>query len=118
MSSSTLPIACQDIAGRMRSILSSFPESGKRVPDFCKAHNISTYRFYYWRRKLGLRGKKNRNHTHHDFLKMDFSSASSTRFGFTGFVGYELQLSGGRILRIPFSFEPNSLRTLLTLLQD
>jgi len=102
----------------MRSILSGFPSSGQRVPEFCKTHNISIYRFYYWRRKLGLTSKIAHGHTESGFLKMDFSEVYSSRLGISGFVGYELQLPGGRILRIPFSFEPTSLRTLLGLLQD
>lgn len=102
----------------MRSLLSRFPQSGQKVPDFCRANHLTVYQYHYWRRKLGYYFRKSK--ASKGFVRVDVSERHfSARLGSSAsFLGYELTLPGGLTLRFPLSFDPESLRALLDLLRS
>ena len=107
------------ISTRMREILSRFPKSGQNVKDFCKSESISISRYHYWRKKFGFNFRGGRKKgvsdkgpgfVHVKFPEQELPSALSAPSWF------EVQLPGGRLLRIPPQFDAGSVKTLLHLL--
>jgi len=109
----------QDLQIQMRTLIERFPASGQTVPEFCKANELSVSRYHYWRRKFGLCFRKRKDSIEHTsgFLRVDIKERRySAGIGYAGALHYELQLPGGRLLRIPFEFDIASLRRLLEIL--
>ena len=109
------------VSTRMREIISRFSGSGQSVREFCKTQGLSISQYHYWRRKFGFnfrKGKKSAaNAPGKGFVRVKFKEREPS-VGFHVPSCYELQLPGGRLLRIPVRFDFFSLKTLLNLLSS
>ena len=109
------------ISPRMREVISRFSESGQSVREFCKVQSISISQYHYWRRKFGFNFRKSKKRAASapgkGFVRVKLEERAPS-VGFNGPSCYELQLPGGRLLRIPPRFEFSSLKALLNLLSS
>ena len=82
--------------------------SGQTVKAFCRAHNVSEYSFYAWRRQLGVTSRKPVRFALVETTPGGTKASTHTRI--------ELLLTGGERLQIPA--DAASLRLVLSALRE
>jgi hypothetical protein len=83
--------------------------SGLSVQAFCAQHALAQPRFYFWRRELDRRDA-----TAATFVPVHLVTEQDPCPG----RSLEVQLAGGRTVRVPPGFDAATLRQLLAVLED
>lgn len=95
-----------DRATYWRRLVASWEKSGQSQAEFCRRRNLTYAAFGYWRRRLnddhnGEPGSESDPR----FLEVRMPEAATD--------WYEVVLTGGRMLRIPRTFDPGEVQRLI-----
>jgi len=97
-----------------RRALQRWSRSGLSGAAFCRREGLPSATFYLWRRRLGEAVREPTA----SLLPVELvTTGSAVLPADEGFSGYQVQLSGGRVLRIPPDFDDEALRRLLLVLE-
>jgi len=101
-------------AGYWRRWLSRWERSGLTQTEFCRRHGLKLANFAWWKRKLTSQMGSARSAG---------ASASSARFVEVALpaeqaLGYEVVLSGGRVVRVPAEFDTQSVSRLIVAVES
>jgi transposase-like protein len=107
-----------------RRLVREQAQSGRSVREFCNARGLAESAFYFWRRELQARdGKEGRIKTR----AVSAASSASAAPSFAAVTVTELDslspaievvLTSGVRVRIPSGFDPQTLREVLSLLEQ
>ena len=99
-----------------RGILAEWSRSGLSQAEYCRRRDIPVGNFRWWKRQLsaetssgGVPARGPRKHprdSRNSFVEIRMTDPSPR-------MGYEVVLSGGRILRLPQTFDPETLTRLI-----
>ena len=86
-----------------KGIIDKYRESGLSVAEFCKEHNISTGRFYHWRRRFS------NEHCKEDkgFFEVITCSSSANK------NPIYIRLTNGIVIEVERGFDPVTLRGVI-----
>jgi transposase-like protein len=104
--------ATKTTEARWRELVCEQEASGRTVRAFAEARGLSAATLYWWRSALARRGRSSRPRLAEVTL-LDTAAAVEDKAS----PPFELALSGGRNLRVPSNFNPESLRRLLGVLE-
>jgi hypothetical protein len=97
-----------------RRTLRQWRQSGLSVRAFCRLHDLPEPHFYFWRRALDERDRDTPA-----FVPVQVvPEPGPVQPSDVPASGLELLLAGGRVLRINPGFDADTLRRLLTLLEE
>lgn len=112
-----------------RDVVQLWQRSGQTVRVFCVEHHLSEPSFYAWRRLIASRDRTARGDIREPlpaFVPVRVTPSAprlttapprlTTPLPTTGSV--ELVIGAGRVLRVNPGFDPNTLRQLLTILEE
>jgi hypothetical protein len=106
---------------KLRKQFTAYSKSKESRSSFCERLGMSKDKYYYWRKKLGIRTyrrKKNRNKKLSGFVPVQIKKSMPILQAATSSMHYELSLKDSAMLRIPADFRTDTLKTLLTTLQE
>jgi hypothetical protein len=93
-----------------RQALARWQRSGLSVSEFCAGEELTTWCFYWWRRKLARRDQ------HPDsFLPVEVAGSS---LSLAVRAGIEIVLADSRRLLVQPGFDPQTLRQVLDVLEE
>jgi hypothetical protein len=95
-----------------RRVLARWRRSGLSVRAFCRAEGVNEAQFYWWRRRLGRVVPKGPEPA---FVPVHVVTEPSDDLGTRGI---EVVLANGRCLRVGPGFDPQTLVSLVDLLED
>jgi hypothetical protein len=112
-----------------RRLLRLWQRSGRTIRDFCAEHEVSQPSFYAWRRVIAERDQQRRQRRQFNADVAGDGDPHVPLDGQASFVpvrilataastAFEVVLNGGRVVRVPASFEAASLRQLLAILEE
>ncbi len=108
-----------------RRLVDEWRESGLTQTAFCRGRGVAVASFRWWKWKLGLPGRPPAEGRVQDrpagalpaFVPVRIVEPEVRRGGSPG-DGFELELPGGRVLRVPVDFEAESLARLLAVIEE
>jgi hypothetical protein len=102
-----------------RDIVARWEKTGQTQTRFCRQRGISVFAFRWWRHRLmnepKRRGAERRPSV--SFLPVQVVDAQPLTSASTS-TGLEIQLRGGRLIRVREDFNPDLLRKLLSVLEE
>ncbi len=98
-----------------RHTLEQFHASGLSVAAFCRLHHLPPGSLYAWRRTLADRDRQAAAADLPQFVPVLLPAPAGTN---DAPAAFELLLPQGRVLRVPASFDADSLRRLLAVLEQ
>jgi transposase-like protein len=98
----------QTLAAQWRHRFNEFARSGLSVERFCAAHNVSEYKFYYWRRKLSAAEASSQAGSGSNWLAVSVRPASSQHDAQTGLTVHV----GSASIDVTAGFDPQLLRQI------
>lgn len=110
----------KDLPEHYRDILSKKTNSTQNVKDFCSAHGISVWIYYYWRRRFKDKKESVSDNStplpQPSFIPVKMMKSQSPVSQNQSY-DFELEICGSTTLRIARDFDKDSLRSLLGVLE-
>lgn len=109
-----------------RGVLKEQRESGLNHSEFCRRRSIRPHSYFWWKREIAARDERRRKRKGKPRQRGRRKNESpslvrvtvSTPEAAIGFGGFEVVLSNGRIVRVPASFDGESLKRLLAVVEE
>ena len=105
--------ASKQTVAHWRALVREQEASGRSVKEFADARGLSAATLYWWRSALARRARSKTARLREVRL-LDSEAVVERRDA----PAFELALPGGRFLRVPSGFDPESLRALLGALEE
>lgn len=106
--------ATKKTEAQWRALVREQEASGRPVKEFARMHGLSPATLYWWRSALGRRA---RSRPRAPRLAEVVLLSADGRAPREDAQAFELALPGGRCVRVPSGFDPESLRRLLGVLE-
>ena len=108
-------------ANHWRPIITEWAASGLTQAEFCRQKGIKAYNFNWWKRRLSDRpsssgDKRSSARRRHSGGNTGYSANSFVEVKMADgapFTGYEVVLSGSRVLRLPRGFDTEAVTRLV-----
>jgi len=107
--------ATKKTEARWRALVREQESSGESVKEFARTRGLSAASLYWWRSVLGRRSRSKPKGIR--FAQLTLQHSSEPAVHGAGIPAFELTLGSGHRLRVPSSFDPESLRRLLSVLE-
>ena len=98
-------------------IVADWVASGLSQAEYCRQRDIKVFNFRWWKRRLSARKVPNRRLAKPPSKRARYSAQFFVEVKMTDpalSTSYEVVLSGGRVLRLPWAFDAEAVTRLIT----
>ena len=108
-----------ELAKTWQGVIAEWSRSGLSQAEFCRRHGIKVANFSWWKRRLSTlnKSKISQGSTVRPQKRATSSSNSFVEVRMTDgaqHIGYEVVLSGGRVIRLGHAFDAEAVSRLIT----
>ena len=105
-----------ELAKNWERVIAEWSGSGLSQAEFCRRQGIKLANFGWWKRQLSIKAKSGNHSTVHPRKRVRGLSNSFVEVSMTDSArhsGYEVVLSGGRVIRLPRAFDAETVTQLI-----